>query len=161
MTLYERRLSAAAGYLELGMAVEAGEELDEIESAQQSNWQVLALRVAVCQETKCWEPMLALSERLVELQPGQSQWVISRAYAARRCRSLEAARAILLGAMDLHPEESTIRYNLACYEAQLGNLPAARKYLVRTFAMSDTHRAMALADADLAALHEELRRGDF
>ena len=160
MTPYERHLTAAAGYLELGMAADASAELDSIEPVRRSDWQVLALRVAVCQETKDWVPMLLLSERLVAMQPAQSQWLISLAYATRRCQSLEAARKILLGALDRFPEESTIPYNLACYEAQLGQVAAARDLLVRAIRMNDAHRTMALADPDLAPLHGELRRGE-
>ena len=159
MTPHERHLTAAAGYLELGMAADASAELDAIEPGRRSDWQVLALRVAVCQETKDWVPMLLLSERLVCMQPDQAQWPLSLAYATRRCQSLEAARKILLGAVDRFPEESTIRYNLACYEAQLGNLAAARVHLARAIQMHGAHRAMALADADLLPLHEELRQG--
>ena len=161
MTPYERHLTAAAGYLELGMAADASAELDSIEPVRRSDWQVLALRVAVCQETKDWVPMLLLSERLVAMQPAQSQWLISLAYATRRCQSLEAARKILLGALDRFPEESTIPFNLACYEAQLGRLELARDHLVRAIQMNGAHRAMALADTDLAPLHEELRRGEW
>ncbi len=160
MTPFERHLSAAAGYLELGMAADTGAELDEIDPARRSEWQVLALRVAVYQEAKDWVPMLLTSERLTAMQPGQSQWPLSLAYATRRCRSLEAARAILLAAQDRHPEESTIPYNLACYEAQLGHLAAARAHLARAIAMNAAHRPLALADPDLAALHGELRRGE-
>ncbi len=142
------------------MAADASAELDAIEPMRRSEWQVLALRVAVCQETKDWVPMLLLSERLASLQPEQAQWRITLAYATRRCQSLEAARKILLAALERFPEESTIRYNLACYEAQLGNLPAARELLTRAMQMQESHRAMALADPDLAPLHEELRRGE-
>ena len=160
MTPYKRQLTAAAGYLELGMAADASAELDAIDPSRRSDWEVLALRVAVCQETKDWVPMLLLSERLVAMQPDQAQWPLSLAYATRRCQSLEAARKILLGAMERFPGESTIRYNLACYEAQLGNLDLARDHLTRAIRMHDAHRAMALADPDLAPLHEELRRGE-
>ena len=161
MTPYERHLTAATGYLELGMAADASAELDAIEPGRRSDWQVLALRVAVCQETKDWVPMLLLSERLVAMQPTRADWPISLAYATRRCQSLEAARKILLGAVQRFPEESTIRYNLACYEAQLGNLELARDHLARAIRMNGAHRAMALADADLAPLHEELRHEEW
>ncbi len=160
MTPFERHLSAAAGYLELGMAIDAGAELDEIDAARRTDWPVLALRLAVYQETKDWVPMLLTSERLTAMQPEQSQWPLSLAYATRRCRSLEAAREILLGALDRHPEESTIRYNLACYEAQLGNLAAARAYLARAIEMNAAHRPMALGDPDLSSLHGELLSGE-
>ena len=160
MTPHERHLTAATGYLELGMAADASAELDAIEPGRRSDWQVLALRVAVCQETKDWVPMLLISERLMAMQPTRSDWPLSLAYATRRCQSLEAARKILLAAADRFPEESTIRYNLACYEAQLGNLGLARDHLSRALRMNHAHRAMALADPDLVPLHDELQRGE-
>ena len=161
MTPHERHLTAAAGYLELGMSADASAELDAIEPERRSDWQVLALRVAVCQETKDWVPMLLLSERLMAMQPARAEWPIALAYATRRCQSLAAARKILLAAMERFPEESTIRYNLACYEALMGDLEPARDHLARAIRMNGAHREMALADADLAPLHEELRRGEW
>lgn len=161
MTAFERHLTAAAGYLELGMAADAGAELDAIEPTRRDDWQVLALRVVVYQETAAWEPMRRTSEQLVTVQPEQAQWTLSLAYATRRCRSLSEARAILLAALERHPEESTIPYNLACYEAQLDHLSAARQWLNTAISMNARHQEMALADNDLAAFHEELRNGGF
>ena len=40
------------------------------------------------------------------------------AFATRRVESIPAAHAILKRAASLHPTDSTIQFNLACYEAQ-------------------------------------------
>jgi tetratricopeptide (TPR) repeat protein len=74
------------------------------------------------------------------------------AYATRRADSLEAARAILLAAAEAHPSHAIIRYNLACYECQLGNISAAKEHLSEAFSLKPSCRETALTDPDLQPL---------
>ena len=55
----------------------------------------------------------------------------------------------------LHPQDGTIQFNLACYEAQLGELDKARSYLARAIKLDDKFRLMALEDADLEPIWEQ------
>ncbi len=91
-----------------------------------------------------------------EAEPDSAQGPISLAYATRRAQSLEAGLAILMDAATRFPEEPIIRYNLACYEAQLGRLDRARARLTEAMRLGPGCRELALADPDLAALHGEL-----
>ncbi len=49
-----------------------------------------------------------------------------------------------------------MRYNLACYEAQLGGMEEAKRWLVETFKLSGKKQTtrMALTDSDLEPLRE-------
>jgi hypothetical protein len=93
-----------------------------------------------------------------------SGWV-HRAYAARRkpSGSLQAAWDALYPAAEKFPDEIIIRYNLACYACQMGQRHTAREWLSLTLlharkdGVFDAFRQMALADADLAPLHDEIR----
>ena len=51
-----------------------------------------------------------------------------------------------------------MRYNLACYECQLGRLSEAKQWLARAFPLADARkiRAMALEDLDLKPLWKEI-----
>jgi hypothetical protein len=49
-----------------------------------------------------------------------------------------------------------IRYNLACYECQLGELDAAKEYLDQAFTLEPKCRTIAREDSDLEALWGEL-----
>ncbi len=61
--------------------------------------------------------------------PSDPGHFISLAYAMRRSESIDAAHAILKRAEGLHPDDATIQFNLACYEAQMGNPDQAKANL--------------------------------
>ena len=85
------------------------------------------------------------------------QWVIALAYATRRANSIEAAREILINAESKFPKEAVIKYNLACYFCQLGNLETAKNYLERAFEIDSSWRLRALEDEDLGPLWDSLQ----
>ena len=66
------------------------------------------------------------------------------------------AKALLLEAAKLFPEDGMIQYNLACYSAQLGQLDAAKEYLHKSYELGDAKqiKLMALDDEDLKPLWE-------
>ncbi len=157
MTSFDRHLQAAAGYLELGMPLDAQDELDQIPSESAADWRVCALRVGLYSALERWEPMEAAAARLCRERPDEAQWSISLAYATRRARSLAQALAVLTEAAQRFPAEPIIHYNLACYEARLGNLAGARERLAEAMRLEPACRGMALTDPDLEALRDELR----
>ena len=61
------------------------------------------------------------------------QWTVDWAYATRRTDSIDAARLIVVNAIERQPEVAIFHYNLACHECQLGNLDEARARLKRAF----------------------------
>jgi len=63
----------------------------------------------------------------------------------------------LLPVVDKFPDQYIIRYNLACYACQLGNLKEARDWLKKAIDMADTKevKLMALNDPDLEPLRQE------
>ena len=67
---------------------------------------------------------------------------------------MEAARAVLLGAREAHPNEPIVFFNLACYNSQLGNLEEAKEHLARAIAIDGNVRKMALDDPDLEPIWE-------
>ncbi len=79
------------------------------------------------------------------------------AYAIRRANSIQAAKDILLKAEPRFPKEAVIKYNLACYSCQLGDLEAAKNYLKRAFNIDLRWRLQALEDEDLKALWDSLQ----
>jgi len=100
--------------------------------------------------------MREVAKRLAEFQPNDIQWTISLAYATRRANSIQAAKEILLNAESKFPKEAIIKYNLACYCCQLGEIENARNYLKKVFEIDSTWRAQALDDEDLRPLWDSL-----
>lgn len=147
---------AAAGYADLGMFLEADTELDKIDPFNRAAPEVLALRIAIYLGLEKWELMQEIAKRLAEFQPDDVQWTISLAYATRRANSIEAAKEVLLNAEPNFPKEPAIKYNLACYFCQTGEIQNAKNYLKKAFEVDSTWRIAALEDEDLKPLWESL-----
>jgi tetratricopeptide (TPR) repeat protein len=147
---------AATGYVELGMFLEADTELDRIDPFNRAAPEVLALRIAIYQGLEKWELMREIAIRLAEFQPDHSQWTISLAYATRRTNSIQAAKEVLLNAEPKFPTEPAIKYNLACYFCQTGEIQNAKNYLKKAFEIDSNWRMAALEDEDLKPLWASL-----
>ena len=151
-----RHLTAAHGYLDLGMFPDAETELDAVDPDVRHLPEVLSVRLEIYLRQESWEQVQGIAVRLMRQDPNEPQWPLSYAYATRRAQTLEAARAILLEAIVRHPREPMIPYNLACYECQLGNLESAKRYLEEAIKMKPGMRAAALDDPDLEPLWDSL-----
>jgi tetratricopeptide (TPR) repeat protein len=147
---------AAAGYVELGMFLEADTELDKIDPFNRAAPEVLATRLGIYYGLQKWELMLEIAKRLADFQPNEIQWTISLAYATRRADSIQAAKEILLNAEPRFPKEAIIKYNLACYFCQTGDIQNAKNYLKKAFEIDLSWRMAALEDEDLKLLWEFL-----
>jgi tetratricopeptide (TPR) repeat protein len=145
-------LTAACGYVQLQMFHEANEELDKIDAFLRAAPEILALRIEIYRGLAKWELMAQLAKRLIEFQPDNPEWPVSLAYATRRAISIEAAKEILLNAERKFPKELVIKYNLGCYDCQLGNLKSAKNYLKQAFKIDPNWRVAALDDKDLEPL---------
>jgi hypothetical protein len=99
----QRHITAAQGYVELGMFLDANAELEEIDSELRSAPEVLAVRLGIYTGLKKWELMQVVARSLVNHDPAEVQWSISLAYATRRAESIEDAKIILLEAVERQP----------------------------------------------------------
>src|SRR5262249_29624192 len=143
---------AATGYVELGMFLEANTELDKIDPFHRAAPQVLATRLKIYRGLQKWELMQELAKRLADFRPNDIQWTMSLAYATRRADSIEAAKEVLLNAEPKFPKEAAIKYNLACYSCQTGDITTAKNYLEKAFKIDLNLRMAALEDEDLKPL---------
>lgn len=157
MTPDERHLQAAIGFLELGMPLDANDEVEAIEPARKTLSEVLAVRVEVFRALSKWQLMEVVARQLAFQQPDEPQNFISLAFATRRAIGVQEALAVLARVANRFPACATILYNLACYAAVLGHLDVARNRLAEATKLESAFRKMALNDPDLSALHDELR----
>src|SRR5215831_251176 len=100
--------------------------------------------------------MQEIAKLLAEFQPNDIQWTVSLAYATRRTDSIQGAKQILSNAESRFPKEAIIKYNLACYCCQLGEIENAKRYLKPAFEIDLTWRTAALEDEDLKPLSDSL-----
>lgn len=155
-------LDAAQGWLMLGRADCAREELERIAPALRETPPVLALTWEVCAAEGAWEAAYRAAQRLVEERPDEPAPWVHRAYALRRMPGggLERAREALLPAWEKFPKEPLIPFNLACYAAVQGRLDEAWQWLqrARRIAGNSFVRRLALRDEDLAPLWDRVRQ---
>jgi thioredoxin-like negative regulator of GroEL len=149
------RLTAAEGYIELGMPMEANAELEEIDADAREVPEVLRLRVPIYRALEKWELLQTVAKRLAIYDPDDVEATRTWADATRRTDYNEAARLILLNAIDRHPHSAALHYDLARIECQLGDVSAARARLTQAFNCDAGLRLRALDDADLEPIWAE------
>jgi Flp pilus assembly protein TadD len=144
-------LKAAEGWLELGNAVEARVELEQIAPAFHGHPEVLEVRWGIAAKAKDWQGCVEIASALVKKAPKNPSGWIHRSYALHELKRTVQALDELLPAAAKFPKEWVIPYNLACYCTRLGRLEEARGWLEAAFKLGDRARLkeMALADPDL------------
>lgn len=152
MNAQHDHFTVAQGYFELGMFLDANVELEEIPPQQRDTTEFLALRVQIYSALKEWALMQTVAKALALRDPDNFHWSISWAYATRRADCIDAARLILLEAVERIPNAAILHYNLARYECQLGDVEVAKARLRHAFNLEPRYRLRALEDEDLEAL---------
>jgi hypothetical protein len=152
----QRHLTAAQGYVELGMWIDANTELEEIDPEVRHLPKVLEVRLKIYSALEKWDLMQVVASKLASYDPDHTQWTVSWAFAARRAVGVAAAREILLAAVERHPGAAILHFNLACYECRLGDVKVAKTRLHHAFKLDAKFRLLALDDEDLAPLWDAL-----
>lgn len=150
--------NAAQGWLELGNHQEASEELEKIAPQLLDHPSVLLLRWTVSAMAKRWEACVDLAKALTKLAPDQDQgWINlgnSLYFSGRTQEAYDCVKPLL----DQFSKNPILRYNLACYACQLGNLEEATTWLEKAFEL-DPHKKlklMAQEDQDLEPLRKKV-----
>lgn len=152
--MHQRLLIAAQGYSELGLPELAMEELALIPEDFQHEAVVVETRLSVLMQARRFREALPHSQELCRLQPEKTAGFIHAAFCLHEMGNTQGARELLLSGPAALKAEATYHYNLACYEAALGNLDQARAHLDVSFAMDKKLRDHARTDPDLRTLNE-------
>lgn len=153
-------LDAASGWIDLGNYAEANAELDNIQPRLRVHPEVLKLRWQIYAAAKKWDDCVGIAEAVKQAVPKNVFGHVHLSYALHELGRTREAFDQLKPALDRFPKDHVIRYNLACYSASLGNLPAAKAWLRVAIALSNTAevKAMALDDPDLATLWQYIKK---
>jgi len=153
-------LKAATGWLGLGVAKEAKQELGQISAEQQGHPDVLEVWWRIAADEKDWDGALKIAQKLQVGAPERPEGWLHHAYALRRASGggLGKAWDALNPAAEKFPREPIIPFNLACYACQMGQLEEARVWLKRAVEIGgkQTMKKMALNDPDLKPLWDEI-----
>lgn len=152
-----RITEAAAGYVQLGMLLEAAEEIDSLPQAYRELPQVMRIRALLAINAKNWQKAVELGVKLVESGAAAAADYMQAAYCLHEMQRTHEARAILLKAPPEARSDPIYFYNLACYEAVLGHEEKALDYLDQAAAIDFSFRDMAMSDPDLLSIRKYLK----
>jgi predicted Zn-dependent protease len=147
---------AAQGYVELGMLEQAHAELDRLRAATQDKPEFLECRLFLYMQEKEWAKCVDVCQKLRHSAPLAATGYLQGAYCLHELGRTDEAREVLLTGPDELRAHSLFYYNLACYEAVLGEAEQARRHLRRAFEMEPDLRETAQEDRDLRSLRDAL-----
>lgn len=148
----QRALHAADGYLFFNMADEALKELRSIGKAEQRDPAVLLARVRALLHLRQWSKAEALSRRAAIAHPDEDEFTVQHAFALHQLQEGERAAEVLLSAPEWIRRTGILHYNLACYEARLGDITTARQCINAAIQLNAAMKKNARLDPDLQAL---------
>jgi tetratricopeptide (TPR) repeat protein len=149
---WQRPLLAADGYLYLGLPAQALSELESIDDSAQHTSAVLRARIRVLLHLKRWTEANSLSTAGNSLYPEENEFTVQRAFALHQLKKGNDAVQVLLSAPEWIRKTGILHYNLACYEAQLGDLTTARQCIKAAIEINSSFKKNARTDPDLARL---------
>ena len=147
-----RALQAAEGYVYFGLFREALRELDAIPHHDQEESDVMVARIRILLHLGRWANAVRLSTRGETLHKEEDEFTVQRAFALHQLDKGEEAARVLLEAPEWLRRTGILHYNLACYEAQLGDLKTAKQCINVAIQMNEQMRKNAKVDPDLQAL---------
>ena len=157
---HQRLLLAAQGYSELGLPELALDELELLPEEVRKSPLGMESHLSVLMQAKRWKPALTVGRELCRIAPDKTAGFIHSAFCLHELgKSREALELLSTGPAELK-SEPTYHYNLACYEAALGNIEQARAHLKVSFAMDKTLKEFARTDPDLKALALQEGKGN-
>src|SRR5262249_1521308 len=141
-------LHAAQGWAGLGCLEDALKELEAIGPHGQLHPQVLQTRWEGCAAGKNWPAALEVAASLIQSAPEEPAGWVNRSYCLHELKRTQEARDNLLRVVGQFENDTTMRYNLACYECQLGRLTQALIWLEKACALGGNRRVRQMAMAD-------------
>jgi predicted Zn-dependent protease len=151
-TLPQDTLEPFNGYLALGMYNEANDELERLPAELKTHPAVLSSRLNLLMEMRRWEDGAILGRSLFKLWPDECSFYVRTAFCLHEMKRTPEARQTLLDGPETLRSHAVFFYNLACYEAQLGNIAESKRQLSIAFKMDKNYKAESLDDPDLEPL---------
>ena len=147
-----RHLLSAEGYLTLGMPTEALAALEEIPAQFVETAATLRIRIRILLHLRRWKDAEKLSSGGMRDFPEENEFMVQRAFALQQQEKENEAASLILNAPSWIRNTGVLHYNLACYEAQLGNLGAARRSIRTAIEINAAFKKKAKNDPDLRPL---------
>jgi tetratricopeptide (TPR) repeat protein len=148
----QRLLLAVDGYLFLGLPEAAFAEINAVEDSLQNSADVLRARIRVLLHLRRWREANRLSAFGNDAYPDENEFMVQRAFALHQMKKGGEAVQVLLTAPEWLRRTGILHYNLACYEAQLGDVNTARQCIRAAIQINSSFKKNARRDPDLQRL---------
>lgn len=147
-----KTLRAAAGWLELGLADEALQELKCLPHEVQRLRAPLELQLAAQMAHEDWNAAAVTAQLLCRKADDEPEFFIHAAFCLHETGdTLAACNQLLRGPKTLF-EMAVFHYNLACYLWTLGEHARACGHLKQAIEMDDSYLPLAREDRDLVGM---------
>lgn len=156
LSVHERSIQAAEGYLELRMFGEVWKELQSLPAEHLGSKEVLNIFLRCLMGEERWEDALTVARRLRSERPDEPDGVVHEAYCLHELGMTREALDLLLQGPPSLRDRAVFYYNAGCYHAQLGEFAEALRMLRQSFAMDESLKKSAKLDPDLAGVKEML-----
>lgn len=145
-------LEVVEGYLQLEMAEDALVELRNMPARKHDSERYKELLLATQMMLKHWNSAAATAKELCKINGKEKSYFIHAAFCLHETGDTLAALRQLLSGPKILLGDPLYYYNLACYQAVLGNLIDARKCLDKSFKLDPELEYTAQDDDDLKNL---------
>ena len=148
----QKALNAADGYLYFNLLDEALAELTAVPFPEQAEAAVMLARIRLLLHKREWRSAEVLSAQGSGLHPDEGEFTVQRVFALHQMDKDEKADQVLKSAPDWIRRTGILHYNLACYEARLGDISAARECIDTAIQINAGIKKSARMDPDLKSL---------
>lgn len=144
---FELVLETARGFLHLRLYDDAWNCLRSLDREWAARPEVWTLRSMILMERREWQKALAILDDLCAIYPENLNNHLRAAYCLHELQRTAEARERLLGGPAELRRLSLYHLNLACYEAELGNLQAAKMSIRAGYRLDRQRRRREMSDA--------------
>ena len=123
-----------------------------IPAEEQNDSAVLLARIRVLLHKREWSAAESMSSNGARLHPNEAEFPVQRAFALHQTVQGRRSGAGPPGSAGWILRTGILHYNLACYEARLGDLALARVCIDAAMEMNSAIKKNARKDPDLQAL---------
>jgi tetratricopeptide (TPR) repeat protein len=151
-------VAAASGWMGLGKTIEAAEELEKIQPANQAHPDVLEILWQIHAKSANWNICLDIARGIIKLDPQRPSGWMNSAAALFGLKRTQEAFDELNSVAERFPKSWRIHYALACYCAQLRRFIESQLWLNKAMAIErKAVTALAAVDPNLMPLWLSLR----
>jgi Flp pilus assembly protein TadD len=151
----ERLLEAARGYLAIGMADHALQQLDTIEDPENCAFDWHQLRAEALRDQGNYVAALESYNRALSERPRDVAVLMGMAWCYKRTDRLRLSIAAMQQAYRVAPDEPVVLYNLACYYSLAGEKTQALSWLGRALRMHAALRKCIPDETDFDPLRDD------